>query len=145
MQSRVEPALPGVPRGWMTWPAALLALLVSHLVGDVLVQTEWQAVNKTRGFGDRLSRRALGVHVMAYTLGCVPALFWIGEETTALRAIVVAALIAIPHLLVDDGRLVRVWLREIKRADRPGVGLVIAVDQSLHVVCLLGAALVAAA
>jgi hypothetical protein len=129
----------------MTWPAVFLALLVSHLGGDILLQTEWQAVNKARGFRDRASRRALGLHVAAYTLSCVPALFWIGEETTALHAVVVGVLIAIPHLLVDDGRLVRIWLREIKHVDRPAVGLVIGVDQSFHVVCLLGAALVAAA
>ncbi len=129
----------------MTWSAALLALLVSHLVGDFLLQTEWQAVNKVRGLGDPESRRALISHVTTYTLACVPALVWIGDRTTAGRALAVGALVAVPHLLVDDGHLVRAWLREVKHADRPALGLMIAVDQTFHVVCLLGAALLAAA
>lgn len=39
----------------------------------------------------------------------------------------------------------RAWLREVKGADEPTVGISIAVDQSLHLLCLLGAALLAAA
>ena len=56
----------------------------------------------------------------------------------------VGGAVAIPHLLVDDGRLVDVWLREVKRAQHPPPALTVAVDQSFHVICLLGAALVAA-
>ena len=58
----------------MTWPAALLALLVSHAVGDVLLQTEWQAVAKVGGRGDPVARLALGRHVAIYTLASGPAL-----------------------------------------------------------------------
>ncbi len=44
----------------MTWSAALLALLVSHLVGDFLFQTESQAVGRIGGFaGVRLLGAAL--------------------------------------------------------------------------------------
>ncbi len=128
----------------MTWSSALLAFLVAHLVGDVLLQTEWQALNKARGLGDRVGRRALGRHVAIYTLACVPALVWVGSETDRGRAVALAALIAVPHLLVDDGRLVRAWLREVKHAPEAARGLTIAVDQSLHVVCLLAVALAAA-
>jgi hypothetical protein len=129
----------------MTWFAALLALLVAHAVGDVLFQTDWQALNKIRGLGDPLSRRALAQHVTTYTVAFVPALVWIGTRTSAGRAVAVGALVAVPHLLIDDGRFVRLWLRRVKGVQRPGVGLTIAVDQAFHVVCLLGAALVAAA
>ena len=128
----------------MIWPAALLALLVSHAVGDVLLQTDWQAVGKVGGMGDPVARCALGRHVAIYTLAFVPALVWIGSQTSAMRAVVVGALISVPHLLVDDGRLVRAWLRYVKRAPAPAPALTIAVDQSLHLVCLFGAALVAA-
>lgn len=128
----------------MTWSAALLALIVSHVVGDVLVQSDWQAINKVRGLGDPTARRALLLHVSTYTLTFVPALIWIGSKTTAGRAIGVGALIAIPHLLIDDGHLVRYWLRDVKRNPEPALALVIAVDQSFHVLCLLGAALFAA-
>jgi len=128
----------------MTWPAALLALLVSHVVGDVLLQTDWQAVAKVGGLGDPGAWRALGRHVAIYTLAFVPALVWIGSQTSAVRAVAVGALISVPHLLVDDGGLVRAWLRYVKRAPAPAPALTIAVDQSFHLVCLFGAALVAA-
>jgi hypothetical protein len=128
----------------MTWPAALLALLVSHVVGDVLLQTDWQAAAKVRGLGDRVARLALGRHVAIYAMAFLPALIWIGSQTSAVRAVAVGALVVVPHLLVDDGRLVRAWLRYVKRAPAPAPALTIAVDQSFHLVCLFGAALVAA-
>lgn len=129
----------------MSWAAVLLALLVSHVVGDVLLQTDWQALHKVRGLGDPVARRALIRHVATYTLGFVPALIWIGNNTSAGRAVAVGALVAIPHLLIDDGHVVRAWLRDVKGAAQPTLGLSIAVDQSFHLLCLLGAALVAAA
>jgi uncharacterized protein DUF3307 len=128
----------------MSWSAALLALLVSHAVGDVLLQTDWQATHKIRGLGDEVSRRALAAHLTTYSLAFVPALIWIANRTVAWRAIVVLAIVAVPHLLIDDGRIVRLWLRHVKGAKSPGAGLTIAVDQTLHVLCLLAAALVAA-
>ncbi len=128
----------------MSWPAALLALLVSHLVGDFLLQTEWQALTKVRGLGDPVSRRALGRHVVNYTVAFTPALVWIGLETSAARAVAVGALVAIPHLLIDDGHLVRSWLRDVKHAREPSPALWMTVDQTFHVLCLLGAALLAA-
>jgi hypothetical protein len=129
----------------MTWPAALLALLVSHLVGDFLLQTEPQALDKTGGLGDARARRALLHHLIYYMAAFIPALVWIGIETSAARAVGVAVLVAIPHLLIDDGWFVGFWLREVKRAPNPDLGLRIAVDQTFHVVCLVGAALIAAA
>jgi hypothetical protein len=127
----------------VSWSAALLALLVSHLVGDFLLQTEWQALNKVRGFEDPVSRRALGRHMLNYTLAFLPALVWIGSETSAVRAVAVGAVVVIPHLIIDDGHLVRIWLRDVKHAREPTLLLRMAVDQTFHVVCLLGAALVA--
>lgn len=128
----------------MTWPAAFLALLVSHAVGDILLQTDWQAMEKVRGLGDRVARRALLSHLATYTLAFVPVLVWIASETTIWRAIAVAAIVAVPHLLIDDGRIVRAWLRQVKGTTSPALGLTIAVDQTFHVVFLLGAALIAA-
>lgn len=127
----------------MSWPGAFLVLLVSHAVGDVLLQTDWQAVNKTRGLGDRAGRRALVRHVAIYTLAFVPALIWIADQRSAGRAIAVAVAVAVPHLIVDDGHIVRGWVRVVKRASDPPLGLSIAVDQSFHVLCLFGASLLA--
>jgi hypothetical protein len=129
----------------MSWPAALLALLVSHAVGDVLLQTDRQAEQKIGGLGQAVARRALARHVATYTLSFVPALVWVGRERTPARAAAVAGSIAIPHLVIDHGRLVGVWLRDVKGSREPAPGLVIAVDQSFHLLCLFGTALVAAA
>lgn len=128
----------------VTWPASLLVLLVSHVVGDVLLQTDWQAQHKTKGIEDGLGRRALARHVGTYTLAFIPALAWVGRGRGATRALAVGALVAGPHLLIDDGRLVRAWLRGVKRAQTPPAALTIAVDQSFHVVALAGAAVAAA-
>lgn len=108
------------------------------------MQTEWQAVNKAGGLSETRSRKALLAHVCAYTASFLPALVWIGRRTSVERAVMVGGAVAIPHLLVDDGRLVEVWLREVKRAQHPPPALAVAVDQSFHVICLLGAAVVAA-
>jgi Protein of unknown function (DUF3307) len=129
----------------LSWPEALLVFLISHAAGDILMQTDWQAVTKVAGFGDTNGRRALTQHLGTYMLAFVPALVWVGAETTALRAVLVGVLIAIPHLIIDDGRLVNAWLHMVKRVQQPALGLRIAVDQTFHAICLLGAALVAAA
>lgn len=128
----------------MSWPAAMLAPLVSHAVGDVLLQTQSQAVAKAGGLSDPAARLALGRHVAVYTLAFVPALVRIGSQTSAVRAAALGALVALLHLLVDDGRLVRAWLRYVKRAPEPALVPTIAVDESFHLVCLFGAARVAA-
>jgi hypothetical protein len=129
----------------MTWPAVLAAFLVCHLAGDLLLQTEWQALTKVRGLGDREGRRALVAHVLTYILPYLPVLVWIGDERGALRAVVVALLIFVPHIVIDDGRLVGVWLREVKHSPHPAPSLRLMVDQSFHIVCLLGVAVLAAA
>lgn len=127
-----------------SWSATFLALLVSHAAGDILLQTDWQALNKVRGLADPVSRRALAHHLTTYTLAFVPTLAWIGARTGARRAIGVGALVAGPHLLIDDGRMVRGWLHRVKGAEKPALGLTVAVDQTFHALCLLGAAVVAA-
>ncbi len=128
----------------MSWSEALLALLVSHTVGDVLFQTDWQARGKAQGLQASPGCRALAAHLGTYMVAFIPALVWIGLETSALRAIAVAAVVGFTHLAIDDGRLVRSWLHQVKHAASPTVALSIAVDQSFHVLCLFGAALVAA-
>ena len=70
----------------MEWFEVFAVFLVSHLVGDYLLQTDWQAVHKHRGLGpDPVSRRALASHVATYTLAFVPALIWLGGEPQPRR------------------------------------------------------------
>lgn len=128
----------------LSWPPLFAAFLVCHLGGDLLLQTEWQALAKVRGLGDPEGRRALMSHVATYTLTYVPALGWIARDRNPGRAAGIAALIAVPHVLVDDGRFVRGWLRTVKHSPDPSPSLRLMVDQSWHVVCLFGAAQLAA-
>jgi hypothetical protein len=121
----------------VSWVSAFAGFLVAHMVGDYLFQTDWQARHKRGGLtGDPVALRALVSHVTTYTIAFVPALIWIGSETDAVVAVVAGALIYIPHLIVDDGRLVRLYLARVKRADGFDVGLAASVDQSFHVLSL---------
>lgn len=121
-------------------------LIVSHLAGDFLVQTDWQARNKQNGLGgDPTARRALLAHVTTYTLVFVPALIWIGLERDVAWAVAIAVLVAVPHLIQDDGRLLDAYMAKVKGLSQTSSGLRVAVDQSFHVVMLFGAALLAAA
>ncbi len=129
----------------MTWATVFAAFVACHLGGDFLIQTEWQAVTKVQGLGTADGRRALLAHVATYTLVFVPALVWIANDRSVGRAIVVALLIAIPHVLVDDGHLLSGWMRQVKHVPHPAPSLRLMVDQSFHIVCLFGAAVVAAA
>lgn len=128
----------------MRWEAVFAVLVVCHLAGDFLLQTDWQAVHKRGGLaGDRTSRRALLSHVTVYTLCFVPAVVWIASETSAF-AFGLLPLVFIPHLIQDDGRVLLAWHRTVKRSStQPGETLYMAIDQAFHVVILFATALLA--
>ena len=128
----------------MAWIEVFAVFVVCHLTGDFLLQTEWQATRKRAGLaGDPERRRALLSHTFTYTLCYVPALIWIAAESSVGAAIAVAAGIAIPHMVQDDGRLLSEYVRRVKHTEpQPGM-LMLAVDQSFHVVVLFGLALAA--
>jgi hypothetical protein len=133
--------LPGVD-----WVEVFAVFAVSHLVGDFLLQTDWQATHKFGGLGPNPeSRRALLAHTVTYTLAFVPALIWLSTDIGAW-ALGVAALIALPHMIQDDGRLLDTYMRRFKRVQgQPPGGLRLALDQSFHMVFLFLLALLAAA
>ena len=130
----------------MTWVEVFAVFVVSHAVGDFLLQTEFQAVNKRGGLGgERVARRALLAHTLSYTLAFLPAFAWLGGELGAGAVVAVAAGVAVPHCVQDDGRLVGAYARAVKHTDpEPGM-LMLAVDQSFHLVVLFALALAAAA
>ena len=127
------------------WAEIFDVFVVSHLVGDFLLQTQWQAMNKFGGLGGDGEPRALVTHVCTYTLAFVPAFIWLAGSLGAWT-IGVAALVAIPHLVQDDGRLLRLWIREVKRSDDipRGDWVFTAIDQSFHALALFLVALLAA-
>ncbi len=120
----------------MNWVSVFASFLVAHMVGDYLFQTDWQARNKRGGLSGGLAFRALASHVTTYTLAFAPALVWIGDELDVGWALLAAALIFLPHLLVDDGRIVRLYLSRVKRVEAFDVGLAASVDQSFHILSL---------
>ena len=130
----------------MLWVEAFSLFVVSHLVGDYLLQTDWQALNKYGGLGrDPEARRALLSHIATYTAAFLPALIWVGDRQGAATAVGIGAVIAIPHQIQDDGRLLDAYMRRAKGVIGADRLLSMTVDQSAHAVALLGAALLAAA
>jgi len=126
----------------VNWVSIFTAFLVAHMVGDYLFQTDWQARHKRGGLsGDKVAFKALVAHVTTYTLAFLPALVWIGDQLDPGWALLAAALIFFPHLVLDDGRFVRAYLANVKRADGFDVGLAASVDQSFHVLSLFLVAL----
>ena len=132
----------------MLWVEVLVVFIVCHLVGDFLLQTDWQARHKHGGLGrDPVARRALLSHVTAYTLVFVPAIVWVvlTADLSVATGALLLALVFLPHLLQDDGRVVRWWMLDVKRTDpaaQPGVTVV--VDQTMHIVMLFALAVMIA-
>jgi Protein of unknown function (DUF3307) len=124
------------------WTEAFLIFVVAHLVGDFALQTESQARHKRGGLGaDRTARRALFSHVTVYTLVFVPAFVWLWGDIGA-GVLALAAVIFVTHLVQDDGRLLDRYVVHVKRTDpRRHPAVVVAVDQTLHVVVLFALAL----
>ncbi len=129
----------------MPWPEIFLVFLVSHLAGDFLLQTEFQATRKHGGLagGDPVARRALLMHVLTYTGAFIPAYVWLADSLGP-AVLAVALLVSGPHLVQDDGRLVDRYMQVVKHVapdQQPGVKIM--VDQVLHIVALFLVALVA--
>jgi hypothetical protein len=129
----------------MAWVEIFAVFFVSHLVGDYLLQTDWQARHKRGGLGgDPLARRALISHIVSYTIAFVPALVWVGDEIGALEAVGIGALIAIPHMIQDDGWLLGRYIRLVKGEDALDErSVAAAADQSFHMLALFLTALLA--
>ena len=130
----------------MSWVEIFAVFVVSHALGDYLLQTDWQATNKRGGLGrDRISRRALLSHVLTYTLGFVPAGIWLATDgdLSALGLVLLAVGIYVPHMVQDDGRLLSSYIRRVKGCSAESQREVFtAVDQSFHLIVLFCTALV---
>ncbi|HWE59587.1 MAG TPA: DUF3307 domain-containing protein [Solirubrobacteraceae bacterium] len=130
----------------MTWPAIFVVFFVTHQCGDYVLQTDWQATHKRNGLGrNPVARRALLTHTFTYSLAYVPAFIWI-QARLGWDTLLVAVAISLPHLVQDDGRLLRGYLRRVKGMDPVANHVVAAiVDQALHMIALFGAALLVSA
>lgn len=127
----------------MAWVEVFAVFVVSHLAGDFLLQTDWQAVTKRGGLGrDREARRALLSHVATYSLAFLPGLFWMAGEIGGGWAVATLLVVAVPHLLQDDTRWLVAYNRRVKGGvPGPGDPVFMAIDQSFHLVTLFLTAL----
>jgi hypothetical protein len=128
----------------MAWVEVFVVFVVCHVAGDFLIQTDWQATHKRAGLGaDPERRAALLSHTFMYTLMYAPALAWLAGELGAAGTAALAAGIFLPHLIQDDGRLLSAYVRKVKHTEpQPGM-LMLAVDQSFHLVVLFALAVAA--
>jgi Protein of unknown function (DUF3307) len=110
-----------------------LVLLAGHLVGDWIVQSDWQATNKTRSWA-ALAAHVAGYHLVMGLLLLIPVL---RDGWPAGKALAALGVSAITHAVIDRRWPVRALLRA---AGSPGFATVewgvIAVDQALHLFIL---------
>ena len=144
---KVPHSTPAVASLAMRWSDVFLVFVVSHLVGDFLFQTGWQARNKFSALGGGGKPLALLAHGASYLVAFIPAAVWLGVDgRPGVWSVGLAALVVVPHVLQDDGRLLIRYIRVVKRSPAAaGDRLFVMVDQSFHILALFGVALLAAA
>jgi hypothetical protein len=131
----------------VSWVEIFAVFVVSHALGDYLLQTDWQATHKRGGLGrDRNAMKALLSHVFTYTLAFVPAGIWLASGEHSLSAAGLALLavgIYVPHMIQDDGRLLSAYITRVKGSGAESAREVFtAVDQSFHLITLFATALI---
>jgi Protein of unknown function (DUF3307) len=129
----------------VSWVEIFAVFVVSHALGDYLLQTDWQATHKRGGLGrDFDSRLALLTHVSVYTLSFLPAAVWLSDAGLNAGGVLLLALgIFVPHVVQDDGRLLSRYIQSVKRCDEESEREIFtAVDQSFHLIALFFTALI---
>ena len=106
-----------------------LVLLTSHLLGDWVAQSDWQATNKTRSWA-ALAAHVAGYHLVMGLLLLVPVL---RDGWPAWKALVVLGVSAASHALIDRRWPVRALLRVVGSSGLATLEWgVLAVDQAVH-------------
>jgi len=102
-------------------------LLIAHLVGDYLFQTNWMALNKAEKW------LPLIIHSFVYT-AIVWAISYLGFSGLSWKACV---FIFITHVILDRRSLLLFWCKHIMglKEGKP-FWLVIMADQTLHLIIL---------
>lgn len=106
-------------------------LFLSHVVGDWLLQTEWQAINK------KTSWPALLTHILIYhALMLIVLLAYL--HLPALPSVVAVVVLAIFHTILDRQAVVQWTMKTLRLVvtREPERWLHVAIDQSLHLVSL---------
>jgi hypothetical protein len=114
----------------------LSVLVILHLIGDWLLQTDWMAKEKGK------NPQALAAHVSIWAACFIPAAVWLYNPLWLVWLVGT-------HLLLDGTGFVRWWMRNVKRvpeADLRGSAwwLAVVVDQVFHLLALVPIAVSAA-
>jgi hypothetical protein len=127
----------------VAWVEIFAVFVVSHALGDYLLQTDWQAMHKRGGLGaDSQARRALLTHVFTYTLAFVPAGIWLADDLEAAGLALLALGIYVPHVIQDDGRLLTAYIARVKGCGAASAREIFtSVDQSFHLIVLFATAI----
>lgn len=112
-------------------PAASMALLLAHLLGDFLLQPAWVARNKSR------TTLLLLIHGATHYVMAWACLMFFGRfGFQSIRNQLVVASYLVVHLVIDQ---LKGWL--IARSAIPDNGRTFLVDQALHLIALVVAAM----
>ena len=107
------------------------SLLMAHILGDWILQTEWQALNKEKNW------RAMAANVVVYSAVVFAVLGWrLGWGNASVYAAVAA--LAIVHVVLDRRRPL-LWFMKAARitvSRQPEAWFVVAVDQAIHLLFL---------
>ena len=113
-----------------------IAFVMGHIIFDWLLQTDWMALNKSKG-GD-----ALAIHSTVYAIG----VYVFGMLATALQfefrlsGIVVSFVLFATHMFLDDYKFHSWWKRNVKcmtrQRDLDTQWMTICIDQCWHILIL---------
>lgn len=111
-------------------------LVLAHLVGDWILQTEHQAMHKMNG---PFFNEPLCSHCLVYTLCFIP-IFWLMQINWLWLLLIFWS-----HMFLDRRWPVIWWIKHVKRTSDETIKnlfwLVIAVDQIMHILILVPIAL----
>ncbi|MFD5565862.1 DUF3307 domain-containing protein [Kitasatospora griseola] len=123
------------PHSAAVFAAAFLLLLVSHYIGDYLIQTDHMAEHKADAGRD--GWRANGQHVLGH-LGAMLGLFAVadlalGLATPAWPTVAAIAWVAGTHGIIDRRRIIAWWMQHTGSGEFLKKGGAPLVDQAAHV------------
>jgi hypothetical protein len=101
-------------------------LLIGHLLGDWLFQSNQMAVNKTS------DKTILFVHSLVYAL----FVSWMMLFVSWYAVIITFIICLITHILLDNRKFVIWWIKNIKRDKKQPQWLVFVLDQCFHLIVL---------
>ena len=99
-----------------------MEILIGHLIGDYVLQTDWMASNKKRW--DLIGWLSCIIHCLVWTLSIS---FMVGFKTLD-----VIILLFLSHLIIDKTNIVKFYLNTFRIMPEPDLWKIIIVDNTFH-------------